>query len=94
MRKRQALGLADPVVTNRFLMWGVGAALASLGTGIATVTALLTDVSPLESAAIVGSSSAHGFAAAIAIWLAFLPPAPYQRWLRRRHAQTTAPSAA
>ena len=34
MRRRQAIGLADPMVTNRFLLWGS----ASLGTALATWT--------------------------------------------------------
>lgn len=37
LRRRSALGLADPLVTNRFLLWGS----ASLGTALATWTASL-----------------------------------------------------
>jgi len=90
MRKRSSLGLADPVVTNRFLMWGIGSGMAAIGTGIATIVSMLSGVSTLESPGIVASSSAHGFVSALAIWLAFLPPARYQQWLRARHARATA----
>ena len=63
LRKRERLGLADPVLANRFLMWGVSAAAAGLGTAIGVAASLATGRSVLELPAVLASSSAHHIAA-------------------------------
>ena len=82
LRRRLALGLADPAVVNRVLMWGAG-----------TVAAFAMTVHGLLLRVVVGTvvsdghrliSSLFGLVAAVAIWLAFFPPAAY----RRRFAAT------
>jgi len=93
MKRRARLGLADPVVTNRFFLWGLGAGAAGLGSGLATILSIVTGLST-QAPAIVASSSAHGFVAALAIWLAFLPPAVYVRWIGRPDAEEIASSQA
>lgn len=87
MRRRRALGLADPVVTNRFLLWGVAMA-AGAGTIVTStymtlsgnvdpnawpylVLAVLTTISP------------------VAQWLAFFPP----RWYAARIGRQVATGA-
>jgi hypothetical protein len=80
MKRRARLGFADPVVTNRFFLWGLGAGAAGLGAGLATLLSIVAGLST-QAPASVASSSAHGFVAAMAIWLAFLPPAAYVRWV-------------
>lgn len=82
LRRRARIGLADPVLVNRFLMWGIAAGAAAQGTAIGVVTSLASGASALESPAILVSSSAHGFVAALGMWLAFTPPGVYLRWLR------------
>lgn len=79
MRRRVSLGIADPLVANRFLCWGVGAGAAAVGSAVGTVAQMATGVGMLEMPWVTLSSSAHGLIAAIAIWLAFLPPAAYRR---------------
>lgn len=86
MRKRTALGLADAVVTNRFLLWSLGAAAAAIGTAIGTGAAWWTGSASLQIPWVVTSSSLHGMTAAIAMWLAFVPPRAYTAWVRRRAA--------
>ncbi len=81
MRRRLALGLANPEVANRFLLWGIGAGTAGLGSAIGTLFAIVTGVSYLEAAWMVALLSGLGFIAAVAMWLAFLPPATYTRWI-------------
>jgi hypothetical protein len=81
MRRRRKLGLADPVVTNRFLLWGIGAFAAGFGTAIGSVYQAITGQSTLEVPWLMMSSSMHGLVAAIAMWLAFVPPARYVRWI-------------
>jgi hypothetical protein len=83
MRKRTRLGLADPAVTNRFLLWGIGAGAAGLGTAIGTVASILLGMPSLQIPWVVAVSSAHGMVAAVAMWLAFLPPQSWLRFVRR-----------
>lgn len=85
LSRRQRLGLADPVVTDRLWLWGLALVTAviaafvlavcqSVGIEIGgTVVGLLTTV----VVALVGS---------VCLWLAFLPPASYLARVRRRAA--------
>ena len=88
MRKRQRLGLADPIVANRFLLWG----LASLGTFAATWLAswpmVLADprsVAHLQTFNYL-ATAAVGIATVTVYSLAFLPPAGYRRWVAAKAA--------
>jgi hypothetical protein len=83
MRKRSRLGLADPVVTNRFLLWGLVGAGALVASGVPLLVGLLggdsfNDVPTrlLGAAAIIFSS--------VCLQLAFLPPRSYLAWLKGR----------
>lgn len=84
MRKRTRLGLADPAVTNRFLLWSIGAGAAGLGSAIGTVASMVVGMPSLEIPWVVAISSAHGMVAAVAMWLAFLPPRAWLRFVRRK----------
>jgi len=91
MRRRVRLSLADPVVTNRFFLWGIGAGAAGVGTTVGVVAQLLIGRPPLEIPWVTLSSSIHGLVAAVAMWFAFLPSEAYRRFLLKRaerHAQT------
>jgi hypothetical protein len=90
MRRRARLGLSDPVVTNRFLMWGIGAGAAGVGSAVGTVWSAVSGAATLATPWVVASSSAHGFVAAVALSLAFVPPAAYRRWLVRNAAAASA----
>jgi hypothetical protein len=83
MQRRTALGLADPAVTNRFLLWGIGAGAAGVGSLVGTVAALALGQANVQVGWVVVSSSMHGLVAAIALSLAFVPPPSYLRWVRR-----------
>jgi hypothetical protein len=85
LRRRLRLGLADPVLVNRFLLWGIAASTAF---GIYAVALLnLLESSPHDVAAGVFSpawalvTSVLGLTSAACMWLAFLPPALYRRWI-------------
>ncbi len=89
MRRRMQLGLADPVVTNRFLLWG-------LANGSTCVIFLSTSLAPqqqTEAGSITTSQiliiSTLTLATAVFQWLAFFPSQRYIGWLHRR-AGTTA----
>lgn len=74
-RRRRALGLAHPLVVNRFLLWGLGLA-AILSLWLYSAVTLLTGGAG-ASAWLVRSTL--GFLCAAALWLAFFPPEAYRR---------------
>ena len=84
MRLRVRLGLADPVVSNRFLMWAIGAFAAGWGTAVGLIGQIITGVTTTDGGWVMVSSSLHGLVAAIAIALAFIPPGFYVRYIRSR----------
>ena len=84
MRRRARVGLGDAVVANRFLLWGIGAGAAGLGSLIGIVVQIVTGAMSTQVPWVLASSSAHGFVAAVAMWLAFVPPAGYVRWVQAR----------
>jgi hypothetical protein len=82
MRRRQALGFADPLVTNRFALWGIGSVCTGLAIWSASVPFFLIDdlalsrrVEPLVHIV----TAAAGLASVSCSYLAFLPPAWYAR---------------
>jgi hypothetical protein len=82
MRRRRALGIADPVVTDRFRLFGISMScgfVANAGTVLCQVLGI--EVVGTSLGAVVVSPAGL---AAVALWLAFLPPEAYTRRLRRR----------
>jgi len=79
-RRRLALGLADPLVVNRFLLWGVVGvcSLISVGPGF-VIQFAGGDATGNATVRLV--TACAGLTCAIALRLAFLPPAAYRRWL-------------
>jgi hypothetical protein len=84
MRRRLRIGLGDPVVANRFLMWGIGAGAAGLGSFIGVAAQIATGTAGAQVSWAMVSSSLHGLIAAIALWLAFVPPTFYRRFIEDR----------
>jgi len=86
LRRQLALGLADPFLCHRFLLWTVAMA-ASAGM---LVTALLTN--SLRGELVFSyvpallSVSVLGLVGASAMFLAFLPPVAYVQWIEQRSA--------
>lgn len=83
MRRRASLGLADPIVTNRFLLWGTGSVFAALAIWTASVPFVFaSDVARLEAItpAIRIVTAILGVVSVSCSLLAFLPPT----WYRRR----------
>jgi hypothetical protein len=80
-RRRLPLGLADPVVANRFGLWGcVGVcAFISVAPGYAIA---VTGGDSMASQGALLATAFGGLACSAALQLAFLPPAAYLRWLR------------
>jgi hypothetical protein len=89
MRRRLAIGLGDPIVANRFLLWSIwtGAlALIPLFVLVLRAAGALEPPAPGEPLppavrmALVALGGG-GAVAALAGWLAFFPPAAYRRWI-------------
>jgi len=91
MRRRMQIGLAEPAITNRFLLWG----LASLSTACiflatstwARITFANADGSLTPAMMVVVSAST--IVVAVLQWLAFLPPASYRRRFERTEPAAT-----
>jgi hypothetical protein len=79
--RRLAFGLADPVVVNRFLLWG---AFGLMATGINFSSALANwlGVDPSRSPLVLVPMGVLGAGASLAMSLAFFPPARYLTWVR------------
>ncbi len=88
MRKRLGLGLADPVVADRFRLFAIAA--------IAGLCLLATSVPPMIWPAadsrwldlLIPFFAASGVTASVAFLLAFFPPAWYRARIERQHADT------
>jgi hypothetical protein len=85
LQRRLGLGLADPVVVNRFLLWGLANGTTFM---IFLSTASVPQQGGAVGAAISNSQilliSSMTMATAVFQWLAFFPSQRYVGWVRRR----------
>lgn len=79
LRRRLAIGLADPVVTDRFRLWAINTSAVTAAFGVFGI-AVLMELPVSTSPNVLASSSIAGLVASVSMWLAFLPP----RWYLRR----------
>jgi len=82
LRRRRPLGLGDVRVESRLALWCVGEAAAG-GISLLYAGARLLELDQ-RSAELSALSSLLVVASAAASWLAFFPPALYERWLVRQ----------
>ena len=82
MRKRMALGLADAVVTNRFLLWGLNG-LTSVGWLSVSISMFAAGVNLATNPVVVATTSGGGVANTVFLLLIFMPPTAYTRWVER-----------
>lgn len=97
-RRRLALGLADPIVSNRFLLWavwGVLMALMAFADPLArlwyfhlagSTTKWLVEVGRPIIQVVVPVSCGFNIGAVALLVLTFFPTAGYKRWLTRDYA--------
>ncbi len=96
MRRRVAIGLADPLVANRFFLWGTGSVFTVLATWTASLPILFTGdpetMAAITPAVRIGTAIA-GLGSVSCSLFAFLPPAWYKRriepYLTRAAAATS-----
>jgi hypothetical protein len=86
LRRRMALGLADPVAANRLLLW----ALAALCEWMIYLAVAITILAGRPDGFLTGDAalwvSAFGVGGSICIWIGFFPPQRYQKWIADRGA--------
>ena len=82
MRKRMALGMADAVVTNRFLLWTLSG-LTSMAWISFTAIMLALGYNLARTPVNVAVTCAGGLANTVFLFLIFMPPAAYTRWVHR-----------
>jgi hypothetical protein len=81
MRRRLALGLAEPLVTNRFLLYGLGIGVAGLGSTASALIQWITGLGSADLPILTFSNAVCGLLSSIAMWMAFLPPAAWRRYV-------------
>ncbi|MBW2314148.1 MAG: hypothetical protein JRH10_08155 [Deltaproteobacteria bacterium] len=85
MKRRIQLGMADPVVANRFRLWGLAGCFVVL-IQCTSVPPLFLD--PVKDVAPLGidlvAFSLCGVIVSVLYWLTFFPPEGYQRAVRAR----------
>ena len=74
MRRRLRIGIADPLVANRFLLWGIGAGMAGSGSLIGMLVGLAYGQPMSELPLLTLVLSLCGLVSAVALWLAFAAP--------------------
>jgi hypothetical protein len=82
MRRRVAIGLADPLVANRFFLWGTGSLFTVIATWTASIPILF--IGDLEAATAITpavriATALAGLGSVSCSLFAFLPPAWYKR---------------
>ncbi|MBW2230215.1 MAG: hypothetical protein JRG92_05765 [Deltaproteobacteria bacterium] len=81
-RRRCALGLVDPLVTNRFLLWAIWSGSATVVLALRVSSRVWIDPASPDPAlvqALIISQLVAGVACFGAVWLTFAPPALYRR---------------
>ncbi len=82
MRRREAIGLADPMVANRFLLWAF-AGLVSMAWNATSAAYLLAGQNIGVHPVPVLATSLGGLVCTVLQVLIFMPPAWYARWVTR-----------
>lgn len=82
MRRREGLGLGDPVVANRFLLWAVAGSLQVVADAVSAYS-LHSGGDMTADPASVLATSLVGIVNSGLLVLIFIPPARYARWLMR-----------
>jgi hypothetical protein len=82
-RKRRRVGLCEPAVANRFLLWALFGFFAALG-GISLIP-LYVEYAATQSWPEWGDYVSGGCeaAATAVLWFVFFPPGFYRRWVDR-----------
>jgi len=81
VKRRLQLGMADPVVCNRLMLWGLMGSIATVGVLVNIVPGLF-GVSVVTDPLVLLASSVTGMCQTVLLVLAFSPPRGYLDWVR------------
>lgn len=84
LRLRAKIGLAEPLVVNRVLLWGIAIGCSALGFGMNIVHRLVYGTGLRAHVWALTTVSALATVSALCLGLAFFPPKAYRRWLEER----------
>jgi hypothetical protein len=84
LKKRLALGLADPVATNRVFLWGIAGALTFISSLFVLWVTLAGVWTRPERAPAAMVTVFLATSDSLLSWLAFVPPKRYVAWIRAR----------
>jgi hypothetical protein len=84
LRKRLALGLADPMATNQILLWGISGIFFFGSTAAIGYARFVLHQNPLELFGVTAFLMAMVVGASGSMWCAFFPPNWLRRWVERR----------
>ena len=90
MKRRVRLGLADPVLANRFLLWGAMSLFASMGI-VWSAAAFGMGMDVMNNPVVLVPSSVSGIAQAVLLLLALMPPQWYLERVRSPGAVDAVP---
>lgn len=83
LRKQLALGLCEPMVCNRFLLWGLAGLLWVMLEALVTATDIVHAQTGEWSGLLGIGVALLEFVPIAIVWLVFFPPASYRRWVER-----------
>jgi hypothetical protein len=93
LRRRLALGLAEPLVAERLSLWSF-AAIARMGLVTMAPAVTAAALSAAQRAALtpwlLSASALLILGTCIAYWLMLAPTETYRRWVERRYASAAA----
>lgn len=82
MKRRRAIGLGDPVVTNRFLIFACVAFLSIIAL-LAQLAPPFFGTDPINSPASLATTAVAGISTSTCLLLAFVPPRRFEAWIRK-----------
>ena len=80
-RQRVRLGLCDPLVCNRYLLWGITGIVWTVFYGMVAFQNIEFETQQVWSIAMDRANSAADITGVALVWLIFFPPRFYQRWI-------------
>jgi hypothetical protein len=90
LRRRLVLGLAEPIVANRFLLWALAGLVSTVWNTVGCYY-LLVGANVMTHPVPLLATSLGGLVSAVLQILIFMPPSWYARWVgRERSARTLA----
>jgi len=92
MRRRMSIGLVDPVLADRFLLWGIANLTTALLCAVLLYAVLRGMVIARDPAPLYVIAAA-GIVMSVTWYLTFFAPERYRRWVRERASRVGGPGA-